>query len=228
MNLFDLMFTDRWKKSNEGCDARGRFLDSLLWLRWLPGRRVLLAEAYFQLGTVCGSRGHMPAVKACCRRVLRLVEGGRPWRFKSSLRRYAVVAAAHNHLGILSLNQGAPEQALSEFDGAIALRRELLRLFPKDRENQVYLGGVLCNRGHACADSDPAAAAGFFEESLRTLRQPERTCECGYWDAERESWWCAQLEAIGGAVGLGWVPLAPIFIDHAKRGLASLKPTSQG
>ena len=227
MNLFDLMFTDRWRKSDAGCDARGRFLDALVWLRWLPGRRVLLAEGNIVLGTVYGSRGHEALAEARYRRVLQLLEGGRPWRFKSSLRRYAWVAAAYHHLGLLWLDRGDREQAAGAFDRAVALRRELLRLFPKDRENQVYLGGALCNRGHVCADSDPAAAAAFYQESLRVLRQPERTCACSYWDAERESWWCDQLQSMGQAFGLAWVPLAPKFIDHAKQGLALLKPTSE-
>jgi hypothetical protein len=96
-------------------------------------------------------------------------------------------------------------------------------VFPEDRENVVYLGGALCNRGHASADSEPVLAAGFYRESLMVLRQPKNMCKCGYWDEERQSWWCEQLEAVGN-LGIPWVELAPRFIDNAMRGLASLPP----
>ena len=215
-----------WEKSDLGCAARSRHLDSLRWLLWLPGRRIKVAQDSFAVGVVCSSRGNVPLAETNFLRVLRLLEGGSPGASKKSLARYSLVAGSRNHLGLLFLNRGKAEQAAMEFDKAIALRRELLRLFPKERENEVYLGGALCNRGHACADSDPASAALFYEESLRILRQPVRTCECSYWDANRESWWCEQLEALGQCLGLEWVKLAPQFIDNAKQGLASLKPTS--
>lgn len=149
-----------------------------------------------------------------------------PLGAKELLRQRSLIAACHNHLGMMWLEHDSAERAATAFDHAIAHRRDLWRRFPAERENQVYLGGALCNRGHATADSDPIAAATFYHESLQMLRQPTQTCDCSYWDEERQSWWCSQLEALAQLVGLPWVELAPQFIDNAMQGLASLKPAS--
>jgi hypothetical protein len=154
------------------------------------------------------------------------MNGRRPWRSKKSLATFSVVAACHNLLGLLYLDQQQLAEAATSFDEAISLRRELRRLFPKDRENEVYLGGALCNRGHASADMHPDAASEFYKQSLAILRHPTQTCKCSYWDEQRQSWWCEQLEALGQAAGLHWVALAPYFIDNATEGLRSLAAKS--
>ena len=212
-----------WRNSNEGCEARSRRLESETSWLWWPGRCLYIASDFIALGAVCHSRGMTSLAEASFQRALRLLPPGRITGSKRSLQRNSLIAGAHNFLGILALAQGAPDRAAPEIDRAIAIRRELFRRLPKERENQVFLGGALCDRGDACAVSDPAAATAFYEECLRIVRQPEQTCACSYWDAERESWWCSQLEAIGDALGLAWVRQAPHFIDRALRGLASLK-----
>ncbi|TWT29812.1 hypothetical protein KOR42_54900 [Thalassoglobus neptunius] len=71
----------------------------------------------------------------------------------------------------------------------------------------------------ASKSSSYADAAQYFKQSLTELRIPDQPCECSYWDEQRKSWWCEQLEAIGDALGLGWVFLAPVFIDNAQSAL---------
>jgi len=61
---------------------------------------------------------------------------------------FGVIAACHNHLGLQYLDDKQFTEAAASFDSAILIRQELRRLFPKDRENEVYLGGEFCNRGH--------------------------------------------------------------------------------
>jgi tetratricopeptide (TPR) repeat protein len=217
---------DSWHQTDEGCDLRSRHLDSLARWLWLPGSRFRLADERFTLANAFRIRGKISPAEANYRHTLRLLEGRpRPLRSKELLRRHSLIAACHNHLGMMWLEHGPAERAAAAFDEAISYRRNLLRHFPKDRENQVYLGGALCNRGHAAADSDPTSAAAFYHESLQILRQPTQTCDCSYWDEERQSWWCSQLESLAQLLGLPWVELAPQFIDNAMRGLASLKPT---
>lgn len=43
----------------------------------------------------------------------------------------------------------------------------------------------------------------------------------------RQTWWCDRLEAIGQAIGLPWVALAPHFIDNATEGLMSVNHKSK-
>jgi hypothetical protein len=185
----------------------------------------LAAESY-DLGHECRNNGHPDLAESNFRRIQDLFQNVRLTRSKESQKIFGLVAASHNYLGLLCLDTNRPVEARPSFDRAIEIRRELLRLSPKDRENQIYLGGTLCNRAHAEADSDKVAALAFYNESLAVLRQPEKTCECGYWDEERQSWWCSQLEAMGNALGLQWVFLAPVFVDNAMRGRDSLGLTA--
>ena len=205
------------------CARQTHALERRLHFLWVPGRRVYLAKESFALGQICRSRGLLPLAETNFRRVVELFKNRHPGKDRKSLPTFAVVAAAHNHLGLVHLDAARPAEGAPCFDQAIELRRELQRLFPGDRENVVFLGGALCNRGHSVADLDAAAARRFYEESLAVLRQPVKPCECSYWDEQRQSWWCEQLEAMGDALGLAWVALAPQFIDHALRGLASLE-----
>ena len=186
--------------------------------------RLAKAEAAYNLGIAAReSRNFIEAIK-CFRVVLELLEGGMMTPFPMALRRYSLVAAAHNYLGLIELDQNKGAEASLAFDQAIALRRKLAMFFPSERENKVYLGGALCNRGFATAEIDPAQAKQYYLKSLRILRQPKRTCDCSYWDEDRQSWWCSHLEAMAQMTGLAWVYLAPRFIDSAMTGLASLKP----
>lgn len=154
------------------------------------------------------------------------MEGKHPKKSTSSLAVFGVIAACHNHLGLQYLDERRVQDAITAFDAAITLRRELRRLFPNDRENEVYLGGAFCNRGYANTDIDPETAAEFYKESLSVLRQPIQTCDCSYWDESRQTWWCEQLEVMGDALKLPWVTLAPQFIDNAMMGLRSLETKS--
>jgi tetratricopeptide (TPR) repeat protein len=185
--------------------------------------RIRKAEVAHDLGISAREAGDYVEGIRHFQEVLDLLSGAGPMAAKRALRRYMLVAAAHNQQGVIELDRGHFAEASAALDQAIALRRELLRLFPEERENQVYLGGTLCNRGHACADSDPESAAGFYHESLSMLRQPMDSCECGYWDEERQSWWCSQLECLAGPLRLPWVELAPRYIDNAMAGLRSLQ-----
>jgi tetratricopeptide (TPR) repeat protein len=210
--------------SNTECEARSRRLDRQMRFLWIAGRRKKLAAESFGLGQACRQNGNAALAETNFRRVQFLFEDKHPSKSKDSLEDFAVLAASCNHLGLLHLHAGQPEEARPSFDQAIEIRRELNRLSPDDRENQVYLGGALCNRAHSVADSDTAAAIDFYQQSLAVLRHPARTCECSYWDEQRQSWWCMQLEALGDSIGLQWVFLAPQFIDNATQGLSSLEP----
>ena len=212
-----------WENSLEGCEVRERYIKSTHRMLWLPGKRFNLANDWYNLGVSLEALGHFGPAEACFKCVPELLEKWRPVNPKKVLARGAVIAASYNHRGMLWLEQEEMEKAAVEFDRAIELRRGLLRRFANDRENQVYLGGALCNRGHSVADADPAAAAVFYEESLSILRRPKDHCECGYWDEERGTWWCSQVEALDDMLGLAWVGLAPRFIDNASKGLISLK-----
>lgn len=204
--------------------TRSQALDRKMRLLWIPGRRQQLAAESYNLGWECLDDGDSDLAGVNFRRVQVLFQGLRPTGSEKSLKQFALVAAAHNRVGIMCLDDGRPADARPSFDRAIEIRRELHRLFPKDRENQVYLGGTLCNRAHSVADSDRAAAIDFYRQSLAILRQPTQNCECSYWDEQRQTWWCEQLEALGNALKLEWVSLAPQFIDNAMRGLDSVEP----
>lgn len=189
---------------------------------WIPGRRSRLVYEFYETGFDSRTIAAFDLAEKCFCNAVSLVKGRRPKAHKRSLGIFSVVAACYNLLGIQYIEMKQFGHARKSLDEAIQLRRELRRLFPKDRENEVYLGGALCNRGHACADTNANEAADFYQQSLEVLRQPNQTCECGYWDEERQSWWCSQLEAIGQALDMQWVALAPRFIDNAADGLRSV------
>ena len=211
-------------RSSDECIVRSLFLDRRMRFLWIPGRRKKLAMASFNLGLACRDKSNSSLAEANFRRVQILFQGRRPANSKDSLESFALVAGSHNHIGLMCLEAGRPMDACPSFDRAIEIRRDLHRLFADDRENQIYLGGALCNRAHSVADSDKDEAMDYYQQSLALLRQPTRTCECSYWDEQRQSWWCEQMEALGNAMGLQWVFLAPKFIDNAMQGLRSLEP----
>ena len=190
---------------------------------WWPGRRKYLLDQCYDIGYVAGHNGASDLAKESFRTGISLLDGRRPSRTKASLATFSVLAACHNHLGLQYLDDHMLTEAAASFDSSIKIREELRRLFPKDRENEIYLGGALCNRGHACADTNPAIAREFYERCLSTIRQPVQPCECSYWDEQRQTWWCEQLELLGQALNQHWVALAPHFIDNAQAGLDSLK-----
>ncbi|MDB6071879.1 MAG: hypothetical protein JWL81_3050 [Verrucomicrobiales bacterium] len=198
----------------------GRRMRSL----WWPGRRLELATESFALGQACRQVGCTGLAAECFQRVRILLPSKHPDASKTALASFALLAASHNHLGMMSLDECRPDDARPELEEAVRIRSELRDLFPEERENEVYLGGALCNLGHSLADSHPRQAAGYYEQSLAVLRHPTRGCNCSYWDEARQSWWCEQLESLGDVLGLQWVFLAPCFIDNALQGLASLTP----
>jgi tetratricopeptide (TPR) repeat protein len=218
--------TQAEQESLQDCEARSIGLDQRMQHLWIPGRRWWLIRQSYDVGYVARQRDAAALAERNFRRAIDLMEDKCPRRSKSSLATFAIVAACHNHLGLLYLDERRMDDAIVAFDAAIALRRELRGLFPQDRENEVYLGGALCNRGYASADIDPKSAASFYNESLTVLRQPIQTCECSYWDELRQSWWCEQLEVMGQTLRLPWVALAPQFIDNAMIGLRSLETKS--
>ena len=191
-------------------------------------RRIRTAEIEFDKAQDLRAKQNPEQAVASFQAIIQSIGGGKPSGGKLNLRRYARVAAAHNGIGLVEFDQNHCAEAIPHFDRAIALRQDLLRLFPKDRENQIYLGGTWCNRGHALADTNPEAARLSYMQSLKELRQPDLSCECSYWDEARQTRWCSQLEALAQILGLHWVNLAPQFIDNAMSGLASLDvPPSQ-
>lgn len=188
-------------------------------------QRSELARRSYDLALDCRDVGKLQLAESNLRRVLLLFQDAHPTNSKESLANFSLVAACCNHLGLLCLDSGRPDQGIPHFDRAINIRRELQRIFPEDRANQVYLGGSLCNRAHSVADTDATSAVGYYQQSLAILRQPTQPCECSYWDEQRQSWWCEQLEALGQSMSLPWVALAPRFIDNAMQGLASTSPS---
>lgn len=204
------------------CELRIARVEQRMRHVWIPGRRRRLVCECYDIGYVSRGIGAFDLVESCFRTAISLMDGRRPRRSQQSRATFNVVAACHNLLGLQYLDERRLADAATAFDEAIRLRRELRRLFPQDRENDVYLGGALCNRGHATAAADAEQAAAFYEASLAVLRQPTQTCACSYWDEQRQSWWCEQLEVLGQALGLPWVALAPQFIDNATEGLRAL------
>jgi tetratricopeptide (TPR) repeat protein len=209
-------------ESREHCEYRSADVERRMRHLWIPGRRRRLVEECYDIGYASRDIGASDLSQKNFQRAIALMNGRRPGRSQGSLKTFNVVAACHNLLGLQYLDEQRIAEAIAAFDAAIELRLELRRLNPTDRENEVYLGGALCNRGLAGQESNPQQAAEFLERSLAVLRQPNRTCECSYWDDRRQSWWCEQLEALGQALGLQWVALAPQFIDNASEGLRSL------
>jgi len=207
----------------EECKARLARVQTQMQYLWLPGRRKRLLDQCYDIGHIARQNGAKDVAKNSFTTGIAVLEGARPWRTKASLATFGVLAACHNHLGLQYLDDKSFDEAAASFDAAILVRQELRRLFPKDRENEVYLGGALCNRGHACVDTNPEIARTFYERCLSTIRQPTQPCECSYWDEQRQSWWCEQLEVLGQALNQHWVALAPHFIDNAQTGLESLK-----
>ncbi|WP_197167744.1 hypothetical protein [Neorhodopirellula pilleata] len=205
------------------CEARLGVVRSQMKFLWWPGRRKRLLDQCYDIGYVARQNGANDLARDSFRSGIALLDGIRPSRTKASLATFSVVAACHNHLGLQYLDEHMLAEAAASFDMAISVRQELQRLFPKDRENEVYLGGALCNRGHACADTNPDVAQDFYERCLSTIQQPSQPCECSYWDEQRQSWWCEQLEALAQALNQQWVALAPHFIDNAQAGLKSLE-----
>ena len=179
------------------CESRSVQLEQRMQRLWIPGRRRWLIRQSYDVGYVAREIDAAALAERNFRRAIDLMEGKRPRRLKSSLATFAIIAGCHNHLGLLYLDERRVDDAIIAFDAAIALRRELQSLFPQDRENEVYLGGALCNRGYASADIAPELAVKFYKESLTVLRQPIQTCECSYWDEPRQTWWCEQLEVMG-------------------------------
>ena len=204
------------------CESRIARVDQQMRHLWIPRRRHRLVCECYDIGHASREIGAFDLAEDRFRTAISLMNGRRPWRSKRSLATFSVVAACHNLLGLQYLDEQRRADAATSFDEAIKLRRELRRLFPKDRENEVYLGGALCNRGHASAKTNVAAATEFYNQSLAVLRQSTQTCECSYWDEQRQSWWCEQVEALGSALNLQWVELAPHSIDNAMAGLRSL------
>lgn len=204
------------------CESRSASVEQQMRHLWVPGKRRRLVMDSYDIGYVARDLGAAELAEKNFRRGINLMAGHRPRRSNQSRGTFKVVAACHNLLGIQYLDERRLDEAIVCFDEAIRLRRELLRLDPTDRENEVYLGGALCNRGNACVDTNKQVAAEYYENSLATLRQPVQTCECSYWDEQRQSWWCEQLEALGPMLGQHWVRLAPQYIDNAMNGLRSL------
>ncbi|MGL4463468.1 MAG: tetratricopeptide repeat protein [Planctomycetia bacterium] len=204
------------------CETRIAGIEQGVRRLWMPGRRGRLVAEWYDVGYESREIGAHDLAEKCFRAAIGLMHGRRPWLLKRSLRVFSVVAGCYNLLGDHYLHEQRWTEAATSFDEAIKVRRRLRRLFPTDRENAVYLGGALCNRGHATAQTDAKLARDFYEQSLAVLRQPIQTCACSYWDEPRQSWWCEQLEALGPIVGAQWVELAPRFIDNAADALRAL------
>lgn len=204
------------------CESRSARVEGQMRQLWIPGRRQRLVKECYDIGFVARQLGASDLAEKNFRLAIKLMDGRWPWRWQRSLATFSVLAACHNLLGLQYLDEQRRADAAKSFDEAIKLRRELRRLFPKDRENEVYLGGALCNRGHASTGENDKLAAEFYQQALAVLRQPTRTCECSYWDEQRHSWSCEQLEVLGQTLDLQWVALAPQFIDNAADGLRSL------
>lgn len=187
-----------------------------------PFHSLAKAETAYNLGIAARDRKNYGDAAQFFQGVHEILKGGDLTTTPTSFRRHSLIAAAHNYLGLIEIDRENWSGAIASFDQAVAVRRRMRQLFPTERENEVYLGGALVNRGTVTARLDPTAARGYFEESLAILRQPEPTCSCGYWDDQRQSWLCTPLEAMAQATGLAWIYLAPQFIDNAMRGLALL------
>ena len=211
--------------SNSHCKSLTEEIDNRMRRLWMPGKReTLIAESY-DAAFACKEAGAIDLAKTNFQRAISLASGlsERNSRHATSL---GIAAACHNHLGLLELDLEHHEASIPYFDSAIELRKLLRTRVAIERENQVYLGGALCNRAIATSPTDPKSARAYFEASLHELQQPKRTCECSYWDEPRNSWWCEQLEAMGDAMNLPWVSLAPLFIDSAMEGLKRLDESS--
>ena len=199
--------------------ARSDQLDETFKRLWIPGRRKQIAIGSYDVACSWRELDHFDSAITNFQRAIDAYDGKSPRGSKDSLAAFMIVASCHNHIGLIHLDAGDHSNAIARFDSVIRLRQRLKELFPDNRENQIYLGGALCNIGLATKPTSNADAARYFKKSLNELRIPDKPCECSYWDEQRQSWWCEQLEALGRAAGLAWVDLAPMFIDHAQASL---------
>ena len=221
------MPNDNDKSATDSLHNRSDQLDRRLNRLWIPGRRKQIATDSYDVAYSWRELDRPELAITNFQRAIDAFHNKKPRKSKDSLSAFSLVAACHNHIGLIHLDDDNFSLAIANFGDAIQLRRLLKQLFPDNRENQIYLGGALCNLGLAYKPTSPVEAADCFRQSLSELQIPDKPCECSYWDEQRQSWWCEQLEALGRAAGFAWVDLAPRFIDNAMVGLDGLSENSE-
>ena len=116
--------------------------------------RRLIGDGNFDIGSIYRDIGRLDQAERAYRKGLAAWQelvGEAPHNVEFQER----MAACFNHLGNLEGDRGALDRAETAYQSAMAIRSDLQRAeFPTeegDRQNGVYLGGVLCNLGHIAA-----------------------------------------------------------------------------
>lgn len=92
----------------------------------------------------------------------------------------AQLPACLNNLGLLALDGGQHAVAVTHFEAAAAYRRSRRALEPMDQDNVVYLGGTLCNHGHALRELGRTTdAVAMYQQSIDLLDRTVPGCTCG-------------------------------------------------
>jgi hypothetical protein len=119
--------TQAEQESLQDCEARSIGLDQRMQHLWIPGRRWWLIRQSYDVGYVARQRDAAALAERNFRRAIDLMEDKCPRRSKSSLATFAIVAACHNHLGLLYLDERRMDDAIVAFDAAIACSPKIAR-----------------------------------------------------------------------------------------------------
>lgn len=163
----------------ERCGHLAQFLESLSGESHLPEVQNLLMVGYFNLGADYRAMQKVPEAEAAYAECIRICEAFQRNRSRSSAATRQL-AACKNHLGLLYMDNKLPEKAAVALDEAITIRKALSDLEPDDSENQVYLGGAICNRAHLVqAQGKKEEAEKLYDQSIQILERAIPHCDCG-------------------------------------------------
>lgn len=179
----------------------------------------LIGDANFDLGSFYRDLGKLEKAESAYHRALsafsELAAESPP-----SVEFQERMAACFNHLGNLQGDRGELARAEAAYQSALAIRSNLqgtgFSTSEGERQNGVYLGGVLCNLGHIAArQGNITSALEYYDRANTTLLHSIPPCDCG-----------CQLgivHAISAATGRPhWIGLGHQFLEKVARGRAEL------
>jgi tetratricopeptide (TPR) repeat protein len=144
--------------------------------------RLSVAQLYFEFAIRLRQLQHDNEAEPAYQAALRLSTSECRGKEQDQARR--VMAACHNHLGILHYAKSSDTKCAQYYREALALREALSQSCPSDAENRVYLGGVLCNLGNVAKDQNELETAlCFYHRSIDILDSSIPGCDCGCRDS---------------------------------------------
>jgi tetratricopeptide (TPR) repeat protein len=193
------------------CEEFAEWLASLEKQDDAPETRRLLGAGYYDLGSGYRQMKQRPESEAAYGKAMELLAtlAADPDHGYFAT---GQLAACKNHLGLLYMDVGTPEEAAAALDEAIAMRRDICARHADDHQNTVYLGGALCNRAHLARESgDRATALALYDDAIATITSALPTPEHGIRDAVGR----AAFGAMGGA---HWINTGQFFLRNARAG----------